>query len=133
MPRAWIVVAAAALVGAAPKPKPWPAPPEWKSKKPPFEVTPSQVKAGETLYVQLCVSCHGTSGRGDGPIAKMLKTHPGDLTAGTSSVGEAFWKLTNGRFPMPRFEERLKENERWQVALYVVGLGKGPAPPPADP
>lgn len=132
MSRGLVLLAAAALLGAAAKPKPWAAPPEWRDKKPPFDLTPSQVKAGEAIYMQLCVSCHGKSGRGDGPIAKMLKTHPGDLTAATNSPGETYWKLTNGRFPMPAYEDRLKENERWQVASYVTGLGKNSASPEAS-
>lgn len=35
---------------------------------------------GETLYVTYCQSCHGESGRGDGPAAARLRTPPTDLT-----------------------------------------------------
>jgi mono/diheme cytochrome c family protein len=38
------------------------------------------VKNGRALFVQYCVSCHGSSGTGDGPAAPALKTPPTDLT-----------------------------------------------------
>jgi len=37
-------------------------------------------KKGRALYVQYCVSCHGPSGKGDGPAASALKVPPADLT-----------------------------------------------------
>ena len=36
--------------------------------------------AGEVLYLENCVSCHGVSGQGDGPNASELGTPPADLT-----------------------------------------------------
>jgi len=38
------------------------------------------VKIGRALFVQYCVSCHGSSGMGDGPAVQALKTPPDDLT-----------------------------------------------------
>jgi mono/diheme cytochrome c family protein len=35
---------------------------------------------GSTLYKQHCAVCHGTSGKGDGPMAKMLVAKTPDLT-----------------------------------------------------
>jgi mono/diheme cytochrome c family protein len=114
------------ILAAPPKPsKPWPAPAAWREKAPPFEVTDAQVQAGAAIFKQLCVSCHGTAGNGNGPIAKMLSVSPGDLTRPrTATAGELYWKVTTGRFPMPSYEDRLKEVERWQVALYTLGLAK---------
>ena len=37
-------------------------------------------KKGRAIYVQLCVSCHGPSGKGDGPASGALKKPPADLT-----------------------------------------------------
>ena len=38
------------------------------------------VKKGRRLYVQYCVSCHGPSGKGDGPAASRFQEPPPDLT-----------------------------------------------------
>jgi cytochrome c oxidase cbb3-type subunit III len=44
---------------------------------------------GRGLFLSRCVSCHGMSGRGDGPIAKGLQGPPvRDLTATTWKHGE---------------------------------------------
>jgi mono/diheme cytochrome c family protein len=37
-------------------------------------------KKGRAIFVQYCVACHGSSGRGDGPVASSLKLPPSDLT-----------------------------------------------------
>lgn len=35
---------------------------------------------GRELYVRYCASCHGMSGKGDGPVAASLSRPPSDLT-----------------------------------------------------
>jgi len=40
------------------------------------------VKAGRAVYTQYCATCHGDSGRGDGPSGGGLATKPADLTDG---------------------------------------------------
>lgn len=39
-----------------------------------------RAEEGATLYATYCASCHGVSGRGDGPVAMSLVTAPLDLT-----------------------------------------------------
>lgn len=36
--------------------------------------------SGADLYAQLCASCHGPTGHGDGPVGATLETPPSDLT-----------------------------------------------------
>jgi mono/diheme cytochrome c family protein len=35
---------------------------------------------GKELFTEYCASCHGVSGKGDGPAASSLRTSPADLT-----------------------------------------------------
>jgi mono/diheme cytochrome c family protein len=53
---------------------------------------------GRDLYASYCASCHGESGRGDGPIANELKHKPADLTALAASHGGVFPKDEIRRF-----------------------------------
>ena len=36
--------------------------------------------SGRDIFVEYCASCHGVDGKGEGPVAKALKTPPTDLT-----------------------------------------------------
>lgn len=45
---------------------------------------------GQQLYLRYCASCHGTSGRGDGPLAASLSPAPADLTRLASRSGAKF-------------------------------------------
>jgi mono/diheme cytochrome c family protein len=127
------VVAAASLTGlalAAQDPQPeggvWEVPAEAKAVPNPVEATPEALAAGADLFKKHCVMCHGETGKGDGPATKFMKPAPPDLTApGTKARmtdGEIFYKITNGKRPMPPMNRKLSETERWQVVHHVKTL-----------
>ena len=47
----------------------------------------SRMEQAKEDYVNYCASCHGVSGKGDGPLAGELKKKPSDLTKLTSKSG----------------------------------------------
>jgi len=49
-------------------------------------------------YELACMPCHGVDGRGDGPLAKRLKTLPPDLTNLAKSNGGTFPNLRIEKF-----------------------------------
>jgi len=53
--------------------------------RPPTAAEPEA--SGKVLYDRFCASCHGTAGRGDGPVAASLKAIPTDLTTLAQSGG----------------------------------------------
>lgn len=53
-----------------------------------------RVEYGRQTYAVYCASCHGKSGRGDGPVATDLKVAPADLTRLAAR--------NEGRFPHDR-------------------------------
>lgn len=46
--------------------------------------------SGKQLYLRYCASCHGESGRGDGPVADALKVEVPDLTRFAQRHGQFF-------------------------------------------
>ncbi len=102
--------------------KPWVAPARAAAKKNPIPSSPAAIDAGKKVFEKECLSCHGPGGKGDGPKAVQLKTRPRDLSApqiAEQSDGALFWKLNQGRIPMPKFDELLTEEQRWQVIQFV--------------
>jgi mono/diheme cytochrome c family protein len=56
--------------------------------------------SGEEMYKEYCASCHGLSGKGDGPAAPAMKTPPADLTTLSARNG--------GQFPDLKVAQALK-------------------------
>ena len=60
---------------------------------------------GSDAFKSYCGSCHGTSARGDGPLANELRYRPADLTRiakrnGGKFDGEQVFKIIDGRRPV---------------------------------
>ena len=106
----------------------WEAPAQASSIKRPTPADDKSVERGRRLFKQNCVPCHGESGRGDGPMGKAMGIRPGNLTNGERmskhADGEIFWKVSKGKDPMPVFEKKLSEKERWDLVAYVRTLAK---------
>jgi mono/diheme cytochrome c family protein len=56
-----------------------------------------EAQSGELLFRRYCASCHGTSGRGDGPAAGALSPPPTDLTRVTSDQAELMREIDGRR------------------------------------
>jgi mono/diheme cytochrome c family protein len=63
---------------------------------------------GKNEYLRSCASCHGETGKGDGPAAKSLPKPPGDLTK--------LAKNNNGVFPISRVYDVI--DGRMQVIMH---------------
>ncbi len=108
----------------------WKAPARASKKKNPVASDAASIAAGKAAYTKECLSCHGETGKGDGPAAKDLQVKPGDLAnpkLWEQSDGALFWKLTEGKTPMPSVEKLLSEDQRWQVINFVRTFSPKPA------
>ncbi len=105
----------------------WTAPAEAAKVKNPVASNDASIAEGKKMYVKICNDCHGKKGKGDGPKSSELDKPPGDFTKpdfAKQTDGELFWKITNGKKPMPSLKKELTEEQRWQVINYIRTLGK---------
>ena len=108
----------------------WDAPARAAGIKNPIPADDQSIAAGKIVYTKECSACHGESGRGNGPEAANLSRQPADLCAAPVQQqrdGEIFWKITEGKKPMPSYAHTLKDEERWQVVNYIRSLAPGNA------
>jgi len=123
-----LVVAVAALIFAMQN---WTSLAKARKLKNPFPPTTELIAAGIDVYKNHCQSCHGQHGDGKGDRAGELSVAPGDFTDAskmdTLTDGELYWQITKGRRPMPAFESKLSEQQRWEAVDYIRTFGRKPA------
>ncbi|NOX47942.1 MAG: cytochrome c [Chlorobi bacterium] len=103
----------------------WLAPESAKGISNPVESNKSSIKKGAAIFKTRCTVCHGNEGKGDGPGGKSLNPKPADFSTDkvqNQTDGEIFWKITNGKGAMIKWEPILTEEERWQLVNFVRSL-----------
>jgi len=90
----------------------------------PLPSTDQNLIAGVKLYAQNCAVCHGDAGGKATDVAKGLYQKPPQLAKDgveDDPDGVTFWKLSHGiRWTgMPAFGKTLKEDQIWQLTLFL--------------
>jgi len=99
------------------------------------ESSPESIARGEKLFIKACMQCHGEKGRGNITSGKKLKDDwedriwPRNLTRprtwrATATVADVFNRISTGirSTPMPEHTTVMSEQDRWDVANYVMTL-----------
>jgi cytochrome c oxidase cbb3-type subunit 3 len=122
------VLATAALLVWVSRPRPGP---------PPSDIADDRLLVvGREVFLDRCISCHGRSGRGDGPIARSLAgPPPGDLADHAWKHGnrpEQVLVVVGRGLPntaMPGWSTVLSPAKLRAVCAYVYYLAGEPVPP----
>jgi mono/diheme cytochrome c family protein len=126
-----LLVAAGSGVYAFFHPGPWIVPEAAKRVANPLKPSQVDLPATHKLYLDKCADCHGEAGKGDGPKGRMYEPLPTDLTdvahMNAVSDGELFYKISQGRRPMPAFKKRLTDKQRWELVLFLRSLSAAPS------
>ena len=89
----------------------------------PMAVTSASIERGRDRFEIYCRPCHGSEGRGDGPIAPKLANAVRDLTSETvrrASDGWIYGVMTGGFGAlMPEQGSKLRSEDRWNIVNYV--------------
>ncbi len=94
----------------------------------PVPQTPETLARAAALYRVNCATCHGADGRGDGPMAAYYVNNPAAVVGPTDLTGprvrgrtdgQLYWLIANGIGNMPRYGERLAEQDLWALVTFV--------------
>jgi hypothetical protein len=137
------LLAASTLEGKAPATPqtpedPYEIPEVARNRRNPILRTDLSLRGAQTLWTKHCETCHGVSGRGDGPNARLHEQRKGHAPRNLTNPkvqenltdGEIFWRISKGiieddKVIMPKYEEKIaSETERWQLVLFVRELGQ---------
>jgi mono/diheme cytochrome c family protein len=100
---------------------------------------PASAIAGHQNYVLWCQTCHGPSGRGDGPGAEVLEVAPADFTHDTllsaRNFQAAFEKIRLGGggvhgSSMPAWGVMMNDGDVWDLVAYISTFQPGVLQPP---
>lgn len=131
-----LIVSAVVLLGVAVSSAAGPAAQE--SQKNPVRPTEKSRARAKEIYSLDCAICHGESGDGKTDLAKDMQLTLGDWTdaktLAAKSDGDLFNTIRNGKDKMPpETAGRAKDDEVWNLVIYIRGMAKQPAAAAASP
>ena len=83
------------------------------------------LQRGTTLFQAFCVTCHGDTGAGNGPVVARGFPPPVSLLAPHAREmkdGQIFHVLTYGQLNMPPYASQIDATDRWRIVAYVRQL-----------
>ncbi|MFC2114635.1 c-type cytochrome [Bacteroidota bacterium] len=104
----------------------WDIPAKYLTMKNSVPASKTDMALGKSLYDKQCKSCHGATGKGDGPKAMNLDTKIRSLRSAefkAQKPGVIYYKSYVGRDEMPNFEKKiLDEEDRWTLVNYMLSM-----------
>ncbi len=90
----------------------------------PIPQTEKSLEEGQILYERMCLHCHGETGKGDGPVAKMYKGVPVYSSDALKNLndGHIYHVITFGKGRMWAHGSQISPADRWKIVQYVHQL-----------
>jgi mono/diheme cytochrome c family protein len=93
-------------------------------------VSAAHAQDAKQVYEKTCLPCHGASGKGDGPVGKMLKPPPKDFAPSLKGVGDADiaktikegGKAVGKAATMPAYGTKLSDEQIQGLVQYIKAL-----------
>jgi mono/diheme cytochrome c family protein len=118
----------------------------------PLEPTPAVIAHGKFVYENVCVTCHGPKGAGDGHVTALFPKPPSLMTQKVRDWpdGQLFHRPMRGQGSMPSHARQVDARDAWAVIHYIRAMqnaepvapaavapvpaaASAPAAPPAPP
>jgi copper transport protein len=95
----------------------------------PIPADNASIQRGSEAFATNCTTCHGVSGKGDGPLAQSFDPPAADFTTAHAKLhldSEFFNWIRNGKpgTSMPSFSAVLSDDQIWDVINYLRYLQK---------
>lgn len=100
----------------------------------PLQPTPEVLAHGKFVYENVCITCHGPKGAGDGHVTALFPKPPSLMTQKVRDWpdGQLFHRPMRGQNSMPSHARQIDQHDAWSVVLWIREMQKNEpvAPPP---
>lgn len=101
----------------------------------PLEPSPTVLAHGKFVYENVCITCHGPRGAGDGHLTALFPKPPSLMTQKVRDWpdGQLFHRPMRGQNSMPSHARQVDATDIWSVIHYIRQLQSvEPVAPPAS-
>lgn len=115
-----------AIATSSPAQTEWQAPAFTDTLKNSIQSDSKSIAEGKKVYENMCWSCHGLQGKGNGPAAAAINPKPADHTSERvqqQKDGNIYWKISTGKGVMQPYGKTLTSKQRWALVSYIRVLG----------
>ena len=100
----------------------------------PLPASPEVVAHGKFVWENVCITCHGPRGAGDGHLTLLFPKPPSLMTQKVRDWpdGEIFHRPMRGQNSMPSHARQIDARDMWSVVRYIRAMqAEEPVAPPA--
>jgi mono/diheme cytochrome c family protein len=92
----------------------------------PLQPTPEVIAHGQFVYGNVCITCHGPKGAGDGHVTALFPKPPSLMTQKVRDWpdGQLFHRPMRGQNSMPSHARQVDANDAWSVIHYIRQMQK---------